>query len=73
MPVHGTVITELEALKILGADDAFPIAAGGVDGGEGSVVICVKGRVAKLDELMTLVTQIKGEAPLELVRADCVR
>jgi hypothetical protein len=73
MPVHGTVITELEALKILGADDAFPIGAGGIDGGEGSVVICVEGNVAKLDELMTLVTQIKGEAPLKLVRADCVR
>ncbi|MBN1762961.1 MAG: hypothetical protein JW878_07810 [Methanomicrobia archaeon] len=72
MPVHGTVITELEALKILGADDAFPIGAGGIDGGEGSVVICVEGNVAKLDELMTLVTQIKGEAPLKLVRADCV-
>jgi hypothetical protein len=72
MPVHGTVITELEALKTLGADDAFPIAAGGVDGGEGSVVICVEGHIAKLDELMTLVTQIKGEAPLKVISADCV-
>ena len=71
MPVHGRVITELEALKILGADDAFPIAAGGVDGGEGSVVICIEGSVDTLDELMTRVTQIKGEAPVKVVSKDC--
>jgi hypothetical protein len=72
MPVHGRVITELDALKILGAEDAFPIGAGGVDGGEGSVVICVEGRsVEKLDELMALVTQIKGEAPVKVVSTDC--
>ncbi|MBE0516949.1 MAG: hypothetical protein IBX41_06100 [Methanophagales archaeon] len=71
MPVHGTVITEIEALKILGAEDAFPIGAGGVDGGEGSVVICVEGSVEKLDELMGLVTQIKGEAPVKVVSKNC--
>jgi hypothetical protein len=71
MPVHGTVITEIEALKILGAEDAFPIGAGGVDGGEGSVVICVEGGVEKLDELMTLITQIKGELPVNVVSKDC--
>ncbi len=71
MPVHGRVITELEALRILGADDAFPIAAGGVDGGEGSVIICVEGSVEKLDELMTLVAQIKGETPVRVVNKDC--
>ncbi len=71
MPVHGTVITEIEALKIFGAEDAFPIGAGGVDGGEGSVVICVEGGVEKLDELMTLITQIKGELPVKVVSKDC--
>ena len=71
MPVHGKVITEIEALKILGAEDAFPIGAGGVDGGEGSVVICVEGSVEKLDELMALVTQIKGETPVKVVSKNC--
>lgn len=72
MPVYGKVITELEAFKILGADDAFPIAAGGVDGGEGSVVICVESSSAeKLDGLMTLVKQLKGEAPVKVVSKDC--
>jgi hypothetical protein len=72
MPVHGTVITEVEALKILGADAAFPIGAGGVDGGEGSVVICAEGSTTKMDGLMALITQIKGEASVKVVSTDCV-
>ena len=72
MPVHGTVITEVDALKILGADAAFPIAAGGVSGGEGCVVICAEGSTAKMDELMAIITQIKGEASTKVVGSDCV-
>lgn len=72
MPVHGRVITELEAVKILGADDAFPIGAGGINGGEGSIVICCEGNPEILDALMTLVTQLKGEAPVTVVSADCL-
>jgi hypothetical protein len=71
MPVHGKVITEVEALKILGADVAFPIGAGGVDGGEGSVVICAEGSTAKMDKLMALITQIKGEARVKVMGTDC--
>jgi len=72
MPVHGRVITELDALKILGADDAFPIGAGGINGGEGSVVICCEGNPETLDEVMTLVRQLKGEAPVRVVSTDCL-
>jgi hypothetical protein len=71
MPVHGTVITEVDALEILGADEAVPIGAGGVDGGEGSVVICAEGSTAKMDKLMALITQIKGEASVKVARTDC--
>jgi hypothetical protein len=71
MPVHGKVITELEALKLLGADEAFPIAAGGVEGGEGSVVICAEGTAERMDELMTLITQIKGEAGVRVISTIC--
>jgi hypothetical protein len=71
MPVHGKVITEIEALELLGADDAFPIGAGGVEGGEGSIVLCVEGRMEKLDELMTLVTELKGEPAVTVTTEDC--
>jgi hypothetical protein len=71
MPVHGKVITEIEALKILGAADAFPIGAGGVDGGEGSVVICAEGTAEKMEELMRVISQIKGEARVKVVSVEC--
>jgi len=67
MPVHGTVITEIEALILLGAEDAFTIGAGGVAGGEGSVVICAEGSAEKMDDLMRVITQIKGEAPVNVM------
>ena len=71
MPVHGKVITEIDALRLLGAEDAFPVSAGGVDGGEGSVVICVEGSIEKLDGLMTLMAQIEGGPPAKVVSKDC--
>ncbi|OYT67159.1 hypothetical protein B6V00_01560 [ANME-1 cluster archaeon ex4572_4] len=76
MPVHGKVVTEVEALKILGAEDAFPFAAGGVDGGEGSVVLCAESseeNAEKLEALAALVAEIKGEPPVKLegVAVDC--
>ncbi len=72
MPVHGKVITEIEALRILGAEDAFPMGAGGVAKGEGSAVICAEGNVAKLEELMTLIAEIKGETQAKVARVECV-
>jgi len=71
MPVHGNVITEVEALIILGATNAFPISAGGVDGGEGSVVLCAEGSTQQMDELMQIVSQIKGEPAVKIVGVDC--
>ncbi|MCW3136733.1 MAG: hypothetical protein N2V77_07355 [Canidatus Methanoxibalbensis ujae] len=62
MPVCGKIVTEVTALKILGADDAFPIGAGGVNYGEGSVVICVECSAERLDALMDLIVKIKKSA-----------
>ncbi len=62
MPLFGTVITEVEALKLLGAGDVFPIGAGGIDGGEGSVTLCVTGdRADEIFELVLKVKEKKGE------------
>ncbi|MGC9444946.1 MAG: hypothetical protein ACP5E9_08510 [Candidatus Methanospirareceae archaeon] len=72
MPMHGRVITELDALKILGADDAFPIGAGGINGGEGSIVICCEGTLETLDRVLTFVRHLKGEAPVRVVSTDCL-
>ena len=71
IPVYGTVITEIEALILLGAEDAFTIGAGGVAGGEGSVVICAEGSAESMDDLMRVITQIKGEAPVNVASVKC--
>jgi hypothetical protein len=57
MPLCGTVVTEVEALTLLGAEDVFPIGAGGINGGEGSVTLCVMGD--KVDEIFELVQKVK--------------
>ncbi len=57
MPLFGKVITEVEALTLLGAEDVFPMGAGGVDGGEGSITLCVIGD--KADEIFEHVQRIK--------------
>ena len=57
MPLFGNVITEVEALTLLGAEDAFPIGAGGVEGGEGSITLCVVGE--KVDEIFEIVRNVK--------------
>ncbi len=59
MPLCGKVITEVEALALLGAGDVFPIGAGGVNGGEGSVTLCVVGE--KVDEIFELVQKVKDK------------
>ncbi|MGB7533963.1 MAG: hypothetical protein WA977_13475 [Halobacteriota archaeon] len=71
IPVYGTVITEIEALILLGAEDAFTIGAGGVAGGEGSVIICAEGSAESMDDLMRVITQIKGEAPVNVMSVKC--
>lgn len=59
MPLCGTVITEVTALTLLGAEDVFPIGAGGINGGEGSITLCVMGK--KADEIFELVQKVKGK------------
>ncbi len=62
MPLFGTVITEVEALKLLGAGDVFPIGSGGIDGGEGSATLCIIGdRADEIFELVQKVKEKKGE------------
>jgi hypothetical protein len=59
MPLPGKVITEVEAIKLLGAEDVFPIGAGGIEGGEGCVTLCVAGD--KVEEIFEIVQKVKDE------------
>ena len=62
-PLTGDIITEIEALKILTGAEAFPVAAGGIGGAEGSARLCLSGTQEQLDAADALLQTIYGEPP----------
>ena len=62
MPVVGaTVITEIQALRLLADVHATHIGSGGIDGSEGSVILSIAGPDTQVAQAMEIVRQIKGE------------
>jgi len=66
MPVHGKVITELEAIQILSGAEAMVMGKGGVSGAEGAVTLLVRGTPKRLREVRRLVKAVKGESCLTI-------
>lgn len=67
MPVVGaTVVTEVEALRILAGVQATHVASGGVGGSEGSVVLVVEGPDERVREAFELWESIKGEQQIQI-------
>lgn len=65
MPLINTlVVTEVEALKLLTGVKAFQLAAGGIDGLEGTVVLAVEGNDEEVLTAFELIKSIKGEPPV---------
>ena len=60
-PLMGTIITEIEALRLLTGVDAHLYAAGGIAGAEGSVRLILDGVEQKVKTALELVESIKGE------------
>ncbi|MFH0748995.1 MAG: hypothetical protein V1915_03655 [Candidatus Bathyarchaeota archaeon] len=65
VPIFGMVVTEVEALQNLVGVEALPIAAGGIGGAEGSVVLLLKGTESNVKDALTIVEKIKGEPPVQ--------
>jgi len=63
MPVWGTIITEIEALKVLTGVEALLVSSGGVCGAEGSVRLLVGGEKEQLEATERLLDEIWGEPP----------
>ncbi|GAB1476012.1 hypothetical protein MASR2M70_08440 [Bacillota bacterium] len=62
MPVMGaTVVTEITALNILFNVNAKCIAAGGIDGSEGSVTLVMDGDKKDVEKALAAIMSIKGE------------
>jgi len=70
MVVGGSIITEMEALKMLTGVDAIPIGGGGIDGGEGSRTF-VEGPEDSVKAARDLICSIKGEPALKTRVQSC--
>jgi hypothetical protein len=70
--MNATVITEVEAFRILFDLHAVHIGGGGVSGTEGSVVLAAEGEKGNLDRAIELIESIKGEVPLQPKKSQCV-
>lgn len=67
-----TIVTEIESLKILLGVDAVQVAAGGVGGMEGSVVLAVNcADEDKAGELMELIKKANRIPPLKINKRKC--
>ena len=64
VPVFGTVVTEVEAMRILSDVEGIPIGAGGIGGAEGSVVLLLKGPNSKVKQAIRIIEEIRGESQL---------
>jgi len=61
--MRGTIVTELEALRMLADVEPFQASAGGIAGAEGAVWLVWRGRRDAVDRAAHIVDQIQGEPP----------
>jgi hypothetical protein len=65
-PLHGQIVTEVEALHLLFGVDAVHVASNGVGAGRGSVSLLVYGDAAAVNNAYEFVTSLREEADVEL-------
>lgn len=75
IPVPGQIITELDALSILGYERRWLIGRGGIGGAEGACTFIVEGASNELKQLENVIRAIKGlrESGAEDSLAECLR
>lgn len=60
IPLHGRIITEIEAVKILGnLNDVMVIGCGGINGAEDSTTILIEGSEDSLKKVINEVTRVQ--------------
>lgn len=65
-PLTGTIITEIEALKILTGVESVLYSSGGIAGAEGAVRLLLYGDNDTVEKALELVESIKGEPKYQL-------
>lgn len=69
--MNATVVTEIEAFRILFDLRAVHVGGGGMTESQGSVVLVAEGEREKLDRAITLIESIKGEPTLRPRKSAC--
>src|SRR6266511_5174607 len=69
--MNATVVTEIEAFRILFDLRAIHIGGGGTTDSQGSVVLVAEGEKDKLDRAIALIESIKGEPSLRPQKSAC--
>lgn len=59
MPVSGTIVTEIEALKTLAGVKALQVAAGGIAGAEGTVWLLIEGEKSQVEKALKIVEECR--------------
>ncbi len=72
LPARGRSITEVNAIQILTGATATPVAAGGLSGAEGSVVLVVKGEPEQVDKAVQAVEGVKGSRLPRVRERNCM-
>lgn len=68
---NAIVVTEIQALEILANVDTQMVAAGGIGGSEGSVVLVIEGAEPEVKKAISIVESIKGEKPVPPLKGLC--
>ncbi len=61
--VHGEILTEIEAIRLLVGAEAVQIGAGGIGGAEGAVWLMVSGTEETVAKATALIESVQGEPP----------
>ena len=68
----GTVVTEMDAVRILSGSEGIPIAAGGLGGAEGAITMVLKGTDEQVREAISYVERSKGALLPQVRTFNCV-
>lgn len=70
LPVAGRRFCEIEALRTLADVEVFHAASGGTAGGEGSVLLTVRGAAESVDKVITLYKELLADKRFEAMKVE---
>jgi len=70
LPVAGRRFCEIEALKVLAGVEVFHAASGGTAGGEGSVLLTVRGPAESMEKVIALYKELQADQRFDAMKLE---